>query len=381
MRATRRRFVAATAGLAALAGCSSGSGSGDGDPSSGDDTPVGGDGGSTTVGEGRDDPDRSEAGPPTADARLPLPDEPAALREAAVSGGPPKDGIPAIDDPQFVGADATDFLDPGDPVFGVARDGAVKAYPQKILVHHEICNDHLGETPVAVTYCPLTGTAQGFERGETTFGVSGRLLNANLIMYDRATETWWPQLLATAIPGPWNDDPPIESLREVRLVWTTWERWRGQHPETRVLSTETGHARNYGRDPYGRYNPRGGYYANDLTLFDPLHEDDRYDPKTVVLGSRTPDGAAAFHKGRLREAGTLRGEVGGSPVVAVYDERLDTGYAYRNPDERAVDLQDGDAQLGGETHSPRELPLEPVYTFDVMWFAWAGYYPETSVHA
>ena len=380
MRATRRQFLGATAGLAALAGCSGGSGSGDGDPS-GDDTPVGSDGGTTSVAPDGDGPGRSETGPPTVDARLPLPDEPAALREAAVSGGPPKDGIPAIEDPQFVGADAADFLDPGDPVFGVARGGAVKAYPQKILVHHEVCNDHLGDVPVAVTYCPLTGTAQGFERGGTTFGVSGRLLNANLIMYDRATETWWPQLLATAIPGPWNDEPRIASLREFRLVWTTWERWRGQHPDTRVLSTETGHARNYGRDPYGRYNPRGGYYANDLTLFDPLHEDDRYDPKTVVLGSRTPDGAAAFHKGRLREAGTLRGEVGGSPVVAVYDERLDTGYAYRNPDELAVELRDGDAQLDGETHNPAELPLEPVYTFDAMWFAWAGYYPETSVHA
>jgi len=391
MRATRRQFVAATAGLAALAGCSGEPTSGDGGGSSGGDGgPADGEnGGERSGGNGTDPngnngdggPSGTGSGPPAAEARLPLPDDPATLRAAAQSGGPPKDGIPSIDDPQFVDPDAADFLDPGDPVFGVARDGAVKAYPQKILVHHEVCNDVLGGTPVAVTYCPLTGTAQGFERGDTTFGVSGRLINANLVMYDRATETWWPQMLATSIPGPWNEEPPTRSLREFRLVWTTWDRWRGRHPETRVLSTETGHARNYGRDPYGRYNPRGGYYANHVTLFDPLNEDDRYDPKTVVMGARTPAGATAFHKDSLRDAGVLHGEIDGTRVDAVYDQRLDTAYAYRNPDEATVDVRDdGDASLDGETHAPDSLPLGPVYTFDAMWFAWAGYYPETSVH-
>jgi hypothetical protein len=266
-------------------------------------------------------------------------------------------------------------------VFGVARDGAVKAYPQKILVSHEIVNDSLDGAPVSVTYCPLTGTVQGFERGDTTFGVSGRLINNNLVMYDRASEAWWPQMLATAIPGPWNEDPEIRSLREFRLVWTTWERWREHNPDTQVLSTETGHARNYSTDPYGSYNPRGGYYAQESLLFPALQEDDRFDRKRVVMGARTAEGAVAFPKDVVRSEGVVEGEVGSTPAVAVHDARYDTAYVYLNPEQVSVEL-DGNSVVagGGGSHPPDGLPLERVHTFDAMWFAWAGYYPDTNVY-
>jgi hypothetical protein len=307
--------------------------------------------------------------------------EPSELESLAVSGGPSKDGIPSIDDPSFVGADDTDFLEPGDPVFGVALNGDVKAYPQKILVQHEIVNDRLGDLPVAVTYCPLTGTVQGFERGETTFGVSGRLINNNLVMYDRATEAWWPQILATSIPGPWNSAPGTRSLREFRLVWTTWEQWRELAPDTQVLSTETGFARNYGRDPYGSYNPRDGYYSSETTLFDTLEEDDRFGPKRVFMGARTADGAVAFDKATLLEERVVTGELNGTPVVAVADNCLDTGYVYRNPEERTVTTDDSAVLVGDSSYEPDDLPLAGIHTFDAMWFAWHGYYPDTNVYA
>ena len=318
---------------------------------------------------------------PTAEEQLPLPTSPENLRDAARSGGPPKDGIPSIDEPAFLDASEAGFLADGDPVFGVVRDGVAKAYPQKILAKHEIVNDSLAGTPVTVTYCPLTGTVQGFERGNTTFGVSGRLINSNLVMYDRHTDTWWPQMLATSIPGPWNGDPEIQSLREFRLVWTSWKQWRDQNPETEVLSTETGHAKNYSRDPYGSYNPPGGYYANETLLFGGLNPSDRFDPKRVVMGLRTPDGAAAFPKNALREAGQLEGAVGGTPILAVFDGRYDTAYGYLNPDERSFD-RDGNrlVDAAGTSHEPDALPLSRVHTFDAMWFAWAGYYPETDVY-
>ena len=350
-----RRHLLATAGIAALAGCSS--------RNSGNAAQL--------------------SGPlelPTADARLPLPTTADALTDEARSGGPGKDGIPSVDDPQFIDAADADVLGPGDPVFGVARDGVKKAYPQKILVSHEIVNDDLGGTPVAVTYCPLTGTAQGFERGNTEFGVSGRLINANLVMYDRTTEAWWPQILATSIPGPWNESPEIRSLREFRLIWTTWERWQGQHPDTQVLSTDTGHASNYGRDPYGSYNPRGGYYESENMLFPGRVEDDRYHPKRVVMGARTPDGAVAFLKDAIRENRVMSGELGATPVTAVYDDRYDTAYVYRNPDEQEVSDADGDIAVTGTTYAPDDLPLTRIHTFDAMWFAWVGYYPETNVY-
>lgn len=373
MSLTRRGFLAGTC-LTALAGCLGHTSEG-----SRETTASSGSSGTTesSTSGGSGDPGAI----PTAASQLPLLGSPETIRDAAQSGGPPKDGIPSIDEPSFVDPEAVDFLDPGDPVFGVARDGVVKAYPQKILVHHEVANDELAGTPVAVTYCPLTGTVQGFERGGTTFGVSGRLINSNLVMYDRATETWWPQLLATSIPGPWNEDPEIRSLREFRLVWTNWAQWREHNPDTRVLSTDTGHAKNYGRDPYGSYNPRRGYYENGRLLFPALNPDDRYEPKRVVMGMRTPDGAAAFLKDALADAGLATGEIGDTPVLAVSDDRYDTAYGYLNPEGAAYERADG-AVVGpdGSRHPPDDLPLTRVHTFDAMWFAWAGYYPETNVY-
>jgi len=305
------------------------------------------------------------------------------LSDAAVSGGPSKDGIPSIDDPSFVAArEAPADLAPDDPVFGIVLDGEAKAYSQKILAYHEICNDVVGGRPVSVTYCPLTGTAIGFERGRTTFGVSGRLVNNNLIMYDRATETWWPQMLSTAIPGAWNESPEIQSLQHVPVVWTTWQRWRAAYPETRLLSRETGYARNYENDPYGSYNPREGYYAPSAKpLFPALSEDDRLPPKAVVFGSRTSDGAAAVGKRHLRETGLVTGTLGGTPILAVYDPVLDTGHLYRNPDQRAFEYRDGTVVAeDGESHEPDALPLKGLLAFDAMWFAWAGFYPDTMLY-
>jgi len=373
----RRAFLAAL-GVTSLAGCLGGGRDG----GSGPDTPGAVTEGGTKTTGGTDDVARG--GPPTTDETLPLPMDPEAIQEEAVSGGPPKDGIPSIDEPSFVEADeAVETLDPDDPVFGLAGEAETKAYPQSILVSHEICNDVVDGRPVAVTYCPLTGTAMGFDRGETTFGVSGRLVNNNLIMYDRATESWWPQVLATAIPGPWNPEPSVRSLREFRVVWTTFARWREAHPDTAVLSRDTGFAKNYDRDPYGSYNPRGGYYLPESgTMFRSLSDDDRLPPKTVVVGTRAAAGAAAFEKDRLREERLVDGELGGDLVHAVYDPTLDTGYVYLNPDGATFEYHDGKiVGADGATYTPASLPLDRVLAFDAMWFAWAGFYPETTLYA
>ncbi|ERG99674.1 MAG: protein of unknown function (DUF3179) [Haloquadratum sp. J07HQX50] len=378
-RPTRRHFLVLGATL--LAGCA-------GSQTSADDTtaepasissPTSSESSSqsTPAGSGR-----IEAVIPQASKPLPLPSTPEAIRNEARSGGPPKDGIPSIDDPHFITPAEVDFLAPGDPVFGVQHNGVTKAYPQNILVQHEIVNDTLGDVPATVTYCPLTGTAMGFRRGSTTFGVSGRLVNNNLIMYDRATETWWPQMLATGIPGPWEENPPTTSLSEFRVIWTTWDRWQQQHPDTAVLSTQTGHARNYNNDPYGSYNSREGYYTTDAApLFEELNSDDRFPPKKVVMGVRTPAGAAAFVKDTIRSTGIVRGSIGDDSIIAVYDPRYDTAHAYANPDNRQFKYE-GTEIIGidGTAYSPDALPLNSLYIFDAMWFAWAGFYPETAVY-
>jgi hypothetical protein len=294
---------------------------------------------------------------------------------AMMSGGPPKDGIPSIDRPRFWdAAEADGYLDDGDIVFGLIENGEARAYPQRILVWHEIVNDTIGDLGLCVTYCPLTGTCLTFERATTEFGVSGRLVNSNLIMYDRDTDTWFPQVLAIGIQGPHVG----AALVERPMVWTTWQRWRAAHPETAVLSTETGFARNYNRDPYGAYNPRSGYYAPDAgTMFPLMNQDQRFPPKSVVLGGRTREAAVAVPLESLREAGRLELEAEGKIFTALYDAGLDTGYLFSGRTEAQAEIDGsgpyGVSWSGGEA-------LERVNSFEAMWFAWAAFYPETAVH-
>jgi hypothetical protein len=306
------------------------------------------------------------------------------LADRDMSGGVNHDGIPSIDAPRFARGDEIEL--PGCArVFGVELDGDVRAYPQRILVRHEIVNDVIGGEPVAVTYCPLTGTAQGFYRGGVEFGVSGRLVNSNLVMWDRHRDVRWSQVAATAFEvGDQRDGDADgllgQSLREFRLFWTTWNRWLSRHPDTLVMTEETGLARNYNRDPYGSYGPPvTGHYASGEPRRPnfPLLVYDDADEKRVVVGARTPDGAVAFDKQTLMESSVMTGAIAGTPVVAVADRELAVGYVYANPDRTDVE-PDGDGYaVDGRTAPPEELPLDRLGAFDAMWFAWYGFYPDT----
>jgi hypothetical protein len=281
------------------------------------------------------------------------------LERNVVSGGPPKDGIPSVDKPKYTTArEADEWLLPEDVVFGLQQDGFVAAYPQRILVWHEIVNERVAGRPVSITYCPLTGTALGFYGSlsggvSTQFGVSGKLVNSNLLMYDRASDSYWPQMLGKAIAGPARG----LALDEFPLTWTTWERWKRKHPGTLVLSRSTGFFRDYGRggDPYGSYIERSrGYYDSGALLFSPVHDDARLHPKTVVVGVRDGKGnAVAIAKEALRRRGTIEAELGGRTVVARYDGELDS---------HRVEFKDSGQRLNA---------------FDAMWFAWAAFYPGT----
>ncbi|WP_435057733.1 DUF3179 domain-containing protein [Streptomyces sp. bgisy060] len=282
------------------------------------------------------------------------------LAGAAVSGGPGKDGIPSIDRPRFVPARDAGFLADDDPVFGLEYRGEVRAYPQLVLVWHEIVNDTVGGEPLAVTYCPLTGTVIGFSAPpgtqQLTFGTTGRLVNSNLLMYDRQTGSEWPQLLGTAVSGPLKGT----RLDTVPLVWTTWKEWRTAHPDTEVLSTDTGALRSYGSDPYGSYDgypDRSGYYAQQGTLFPVLATSDRFPDKDVVIGVRVGDRRLAIHKDLVRTAKTVRADVGGTLIEARWDEGLDTARVVQRVGER----------------------WEAADYLDSMWFAWHAFYPNSQV--
>lgn len=389
MKRTRRSTVGSLTalGIAGLAGCLDGGIVGSiregGGAGEGGETGEGAGSGTTgETGGSADGNDGSSDGivPPTADGSRYLAYELDHLREESLSGGVGVDGIPSIDDPNFAAIDESNLVDDA-PVFGVVRDGEAKAYPQHVLVHHEIVNDTLGGDPVAVTYCPLTGTAQGFERGATTFGVSGQLVNSNLVMYDRETESRWPQMLATGIDGSMHG----ETLREFRVVWTTLGEWRSVRPDSAILTDDTGYARRYENDPYGVYAPLGGYYATNGTMFPALSTPEAGHAKSVVIGARSADGAVAFDKETLLAERALEGslEPADDDVVAVADPALSTGYVYRTPGDATVEpdgngyrVEGGEAGSGGGFDAD-DLPLDRVLAFDAMWFAWAGFYPDT----
>ena len=321
-------------------------------------------------------PDTPPGSIPVAEETLPLEYDLARLQDELVSGGVGQDGIPSIDDPSYENPEFSPLED-GDPVFGVVVDGEAVAFPQRVLVWHEIVNDRIGDTDVCITYCPLTGTAQGHLSGGVEFGVSGQLANSNLVMYDRESESYWPQMLATAISGPYAG----HSLEEIPVHWVAWGDWVDAYPDSRVLTEDTGFARDYGNDPYGAYNPLRGYYTEDTdVMFAPISTDERLPPKRMVLGARPPDGPFAIDRERLRHDGVVEIENRETDYVAVADPVFQTGHVYHNPEGQTFTWEDdGVVDEDGTHHDPGELPLERVDAYDAMWFAWAGYYPSTSV--
>lgn len=307
---------------------------------------------------------------PLASTRYALGDEIDAYTAFIMSGGPPPDGIPSIDKPAFISA-ADARLDDAEPVIGLHYNGEARAYPHRIMVHHEIVNDRVGGLNLAVTYCPLTATAQGFKRGGTTLGVSGLLLNSNLVMFDRSSQTRFSQINATGLTGPHRG----RTLDEVRLIWTTWDRWRAVHPGTRVLSERTGHLRNYARDPYGSYNPTSGYYAQNQTIFPLMHESNRHHKKAMVVGARTATRSVSFVMSDLARDGVQ----GTANFVAVYDPRLDTGYIYVREQGTALPVANGDGkyELQGKAHDADALPLTQPVAVEAFHFAWHAFYPKS----
>lgn len=322
----------------------------------------------------------------------------AEFAESIQSGGPPKDGIPSIDEPRFLSAGEARFLSDDDAVFGLVRDGEARAYPQLILVWHEIVNDEFSDGPLSVTYCPLTGSVVAFRgtapSGEPyTFGTSGKLVNSNLLMYDRQTDSRWPQILGQAILGPSRG----HVLEEVPLDWTTWGKWRKAHPDTPVLSTETGHIRTYGRDPYGSYTPLGGYYEGSDLFFPVMHEDRRFPTKEVFVGAKLGSARLAVRKALLRRRGVVTTTMAGEPVAFLYDPALDEGRAYRaqvkakrlrlSAADRPGRYFDGaSGSLFDASGRPLSGPLAGtrlprVSSYDVMWFAWVAFFPQTEVVA
>ena len=311
-----------------------------------------------------------------------------------VSGGPGRDGIPALTNPVFVTASEGDtFLAPGALVLGVIEGGEARADPHNLLWWHEIVNDQLGGVPITVSYCPLTGSGMVYEPRLTganlNFGVSGLLFDNNLILFDRATESLWSQMSVLAVCGDLRGTAP--ALKPV--VQSTWGAWKALHPETTVLSFQTGFSRNYGQYPYGAYDQIG----NNELLFPQSTIDPRRPMKELVIGVIEGGVTRAYPYGELGQCSAVNDVVGGRPVLIVYDAEAEMAIAF---DRRAGgetltfevvgggfpfrlrDVETGsewtlDGLAVGGPLSGSTIPQ--MATYSAMWFAWAAFNANTEL--
>lgn len=319
-----------------------------------------------------------------------------------VSGGPPPDGIPAVDEPRFHRVDDVPWLAADEPVIALSIGDEHRAYPVQIMVWHEIVNDTIDGTPVTVTYCPLCNSALAFDRRLDerllTFGTSGRLYLSDLVMYDRQTESLWSQIEGRAIAG----ELAGEELDRVPVQIVRWSQWRDAHPDGWVLSRETGATRDYGRSPYAGYDQPG----SDPFLFDG-DVDQRLGPKERVIGLGAPDDPVAVPLALLARERVLDVQTHDARIVLLAGEdvrsALDTadiaqgreiasaGSFLAVLDGRHLSFQPVGPQaftdeqtgstwdaLGRATDGPLEgSRLQPAGHLDTFWFAWAAFHPET----
>lgn len=267
-------------------------------------------------------------------------------------GGPPRDGIPALADPEVVNAEDASFMRPEDRVIGVTVGSEARAYPIRILNYHEIVNDRLSGRRILVTYCPLCGSGAVFDPRVSglslEFGVSGLLYKSDLLMYDRQTESLWSQLGMQAISGELSG----EKLTLLPAMHTTWRDWTSRHPESTVLSLKTGYWRDYSQNPYERYAAAPGV----TLLGDAI--DQRYPPKELVVGVIVDGVSKAYPYPELAKAsktssaGPIEDSVAGQTLKVHFD-----------PDSGSVNV--------------RNASGEPVPTVISYYFAWMAFYPDS----
>ncbi|MBH0231717.1 DUF3179 domain-containing protein [Halobacillus yeomjeoni] len=325
--------------------------------------------------------------------------------EEIISGGPPRDGIPSIDDPKFLSVkEARDWLAPTEPVMVVDINKDARAYPLQILIWHEIVNDTVGGRPILVSYCPLCNSAIVFDRQIKNrtfeFGTSGLLVNSDLVMYDRTTETLWQQLTGEAIVG----DLVGEKLKMLNSNLVSFNDFTSAHPDGKILSRVTGYDRKYGHNPYPGYDGRQESYfqtGQDLGRLPAME-------RVVSISMNGID--RAYPYSLLKEKKVVNDKIGNQEVVIFYkkgtNSALDSQVIANAEDvgssgafdpsvdgkELRFELKNGeivDQQthstwniLGQSTSGPlKGKQLKDVVHGDHFWFSWVAFKPETTIYS
>ena len=284
--------------------------------------------------------------------------EPSKIR----SGGPPKGGIgidrgiPALaeENIKFVSvSEADEWIQDNELVLVLIYEDVKRVYPLQIMVFHEIANDRIKGDPILITYCPLCGSGIAYkgvvevngQEIETRFGTSGKLYNSNLVMYDELTDTYWTQIDGRAIVGELTG----QELKEISVDTVVWRDWKKAHPDSEVLSQDTGFSRNYGNDPYGNY------YEDSFLIFPVENSDNRIHPKTVIFGVEVNGVFKAYEEDVLIELGVIEDVVGG---VNIKVERDVAGI-----------VKITNVDTGEEIVKERDF-----------WFAWYAFHPDTELY-
>ena len=296
-------------------------------------------------------------------------------------GGVVKDGIPSLDNPELIAAQDAEYMRPDDLVFGVSINGDVRAYPLRIMGWHEMFNEVIGGVPVALAYCTLCGSGILFEtqvpgRAEPfVFGSSGFLYRSNKLMFDRETHSLWNQFTGKPVSGDLVESG-IE-LAQRPVVITSWQEWVRDNPETRVLSVNTGHRRDYGSGVV--YND---YFGSPDLMFPTLVDETKHAQKDYVFGIRTFGVAKAWPLTAFEGGKMVNDAIGNTPLVLVGDQSTRTVRAYERGDIKFTPIAGGKLAspdgvewvLGEEAMAAsdgRSLPR--VAGHIAYWFAWNGY--------
>lgn len=317
--------------------------------------------------------------------------------EAIINGGPGKDGIRAIDYPQFMDADIATFLAEDELVLGIKIGKDVRAYPHRILDFHELVNDEVNGEPITVTFAPLTGSGLAWSRriGDriTTFGSSGLLYHQNLMPYDRATESLWSQMRLDCVNGTRFE----HTLQMISVVETSWKTWRRMFPESKVMTVANINHHNYNGNRYTTYKKDHEYFIYPIDAFS-----ERLPSKERVLGmvvngkarafsfsfvARKPDNLLVFNEIRNGEPILFAAQASRNFMVA-YSRKLEDGTILEFsavPDGNAVILRDQEGNrwnvFGEAVKGPRtgeQLPLIKAHIG--YWFAWSLFYPDIIVN-
>ena len=262
------------------------------------------------------------------------------------SGGPPKDGIPAINNPKFVNLEEVGYLKDDDIIIGVVEGDIAKAYPTRILIWHEIVNDSIKDKNIVVTYCPLCGTAMVFERDiaeiTRTFGVSGLLYQSDVLMYDKQSDSLWSQLAMEAVSGK----AVGSKLKWIKSKHMTWATWKKKYPNSLVLSIHTGFYRNYFTNAYD------SYFKSDKTMFPVNKNRTELPQKSWVIGVMVNGISKAYSIDKLEKETMIKDTISGINIRVSYDKEKKQHIVIDNKGE--------------------QIPSVLVY-----WFAWQAFYPKT----